>query len=150
MTTAEHRVCQGCHNADAVACDECRRALALKSFEGISRHPESGTGCLVCEDGPPDWCGTCLVEQVASSRTALRNAGHDIGRWPDYPGMRQMERQSEALMQTAAELARTQADLVTLRGPVCLVESCSEPAPGQAGLCERHAGEYDRTGEWPT
>lgn len=68
----------------AQVCDECRRAVALKSFMAISRHPESGLGCEVCEDGPPVWCASCWVGQVVTYRRELREIGHDIGRWPDY------------------------------------------------------------------
>lgn len=71
----------------AVGCDECRRALALKSFAGISRHPEAGVGCLVCEDGLPSWCAECLLRQVVEYRGKLRDQGMPIGRWPDYPDL---------------------------------------------------------------
>lgn len=103
------RTCQGCKESMAVACDECRRALALKSFSGISRHPESiepgDTPCHVCEDGPSSWCGECLVAQVAVYRRELReHAGRDIGRWPDYPAVRLMTQQSDAMMRMAQQL----------------------------------------------
>lgn len=33
--------------------------------------------------------------------------------------------------------------------PACEVASCTRPAPGMAGLCSKHAHEYDTTGLWP-
>ncbi len=86
---------QTCQQADCIApalvCDECRRACALKWFGGISRHPESGLGCLLCEDGPPSWCGDHFVWAVASYREQLRTeTGRFIGHWPDYPDLATM------------------------------------------------------------
>lgn len=84
------QMCSRCGDAPVQVCDECRRACALKSFDAISRHPESMTtedvACLVCEDGPASWCGICWAEAVAEQRTRLRDTGaREIGRWPDYP-----------------------------------------------------------------
>lgn len=82
---SEPRTCQSC-GAPAQVCDECRRACALKWFSGISRHPEGGTGCLVCEDGLPVWCGTCWAIKVQDYRDELREVtGRYIGHWPNYP-----------------------------------------------------------------
>ena len=48
------------------------RALAIMSFGGISRHPEMGTRCRVCEAGEPSYCAGCLVDQVVEYRATLR------------------------------------------------------------------------------
>jgi hypothetical protein len=71
--------CSRCRVRAAQVCDECRRAVALLSFAGVARHPESGTGCLVCENGPPQWCGACFVAAVAEYRAELRGAGTTSG-----------------------------------------------------------------------
>ena len=78
----EHRVpgrcCLGCR-ALATVCQECVRAIALEWFGAVARHPETGTGCLLCEQGPAVYCGHCFIEQVTSYRAVLRKAGARIG-----------------------------------------------------------------------
>jgi hypothetical protein len=65
--------CQHCNERPAVACDECRRALALldhaSGFGGIARHPELGeTDCRLCERGSATLCVECLCSTVLRDR----------------------------------------------------------------------------------
>jgi hypothetical protein len=76
--TAPGRGC-ACCPAAAVVCQECVRAIALKWFGAIARHPETGTDCQLCEHGPALYCGQCFVDQVAEYRTMLRQNGVTIG-----------------------------------------------------------------------
>jgi hypothetical protein len=61
-----------CADRLAIACDECRRALALvdrgTGFGGIARHPEQGTDCRVCNRGAAEPCVECLCESVLELR----------------------------------------------------------------------------------
>ena len=70
MTETE---CQTCRAEPAVACRECVRAVALMFFGGITRHPESGTDCALCEAGAPAYCPTCFVTETVAYRTGLRD-----------------------------------------------------------------------------
>jgi hypothetical protein len=70
--------CLSCQTPPVV-CAECVRALALQWFGAIARHPETGTDCIMCEQGPAVWCGCCFVGQVADYRAVLLNAGTRIG-----------------------------------------------------------------------
>jgi hypothetical protein len=70
--------CAGC-DAPAVACQECVRAIALKWFGAIARHPETGTNCQLCEHGPAVYCPACFISKVIGYRTVLRQAGARIG-----------------------------------------------------------------------
>lgn len=78
--------CARCQTRRATVCDECRRALALRDFWTISRHPESlelgHEPCRMCSAGPPFWCGVCFIEAVASYREELR-ANREIPEWGD-------------------------------------------------------------------
>lgn len=66
------KLCVNCHQHLAVACDECRRALALLDrqfgFESIARHPEQGSDCRLCERGTASLCVDCLVAAVVEMR----------------------------------------------------------------------------------
>ncbi len=66
------RTCMSCQAAEAVACQECMRAIALMFFGGISRHPEAGTDCQLCEAGAVAYCGDCFVSATVDYRRALR------------------------------------------------------------------------------
>jgi hypothetical protein len=77
MMDALSRECVRC-SARATVCAECMRATALMWFGGIARHPESGADCKLCAQGPASYCGNCFVEEVASYRTALREAGNPV------------------------------------------------------------------------
>jgi len=65
-------MCARCEQRPAVACDECRRALALldhpTGFGGIARHPEQGTDCRLCERGSAELCVECLCQGVLDVR----------------------------------------------------------------------------------
>ncbi len=71
--------CAGCDASPAVACQECVRAIALQWFGAIARHPETGTDCVLCEQGHAVYCPACFIDQVVSYRTVLRQAGTRIG-----------------------------------------------------------------------
>jgi len=66
------KLCTACGEHPAVACDECRRALACldrpAGFGSIARHPEQGTGCGLCEQGDPELCVDCLCPRVLDAR----------------------------------------------------------------------------------
>jgi hypothetical protein len=70
--------CAAC-GASAVACQECVRAIALQWFGAIARHPETGTNCVLCEQGPAVYCPACFIEHVAGYRSLLRRSGTRIG-----------------------------------------------------------------------
>lgn len=58
------------------------RAIALMSFAGISRHPEQGTDCRLCEAGASAYCPGCFVDAVVDYRKTLREqAGYTDIRW---------------------------------------------------------------------
>ncbi|MGH3266260.1 MAG: hypothetical protein ACRDNS_30185 [Trebonia sp.] len=65
--------------APAAVCQECVRATALKWFGAVARHPETGTGCQLCENGHASFCRHCFVGEVIGYRTALRRAGTQLG-----------------------------------------------------------------------
>lgn len=77
MADTVSRECVRC-TAPPTVCSECMRATALRWFGAVARHPESGTDCRLCEHGPATYCGNCFVDEVASYRTALREAGNPI------------------------------------------------------------------------
>lgn len=83
MTDAMRRGCVRC-SAPATVCTECMRASALMWFGGIARHPESGTDCKLCAQGPATYCGNCFVDEVASYRSALREAGNPMTGEPSF------------------------------------------------------------------
>jgi hypothetical protein len=83
MTDAVRRECLRC-SAPATVCSECMRATALMWFGGIARHPESGTDCRLCEQGGATYCGNCFVDEVASYRTALVEAGNPVTGEPSF------------------------------------------------------------------
>jgi hypothetical protein len=58
---------------------ECVRAIALKWFDAIARHPETGTDCVLCEQGDAVYCPVCFIDQVVSYRIVLRQVGTRIG-----------------------------------------------------------------------
>ena len=60
------------------------RATALMWFDGIARHPESGTDCKLCAQGLASYCGNCFVEEVASYRAALHDAGNPVIGEPSF------------------------------------------------------------------
>ncbi|HEY2653457.1 MAG TPA: hypothetical protein VGI50_16155 [Solirubrobacteraceae bacterium] len=60
------------------------RATALLWFDSIARHPESGTDCKLCARGLASYCGNCFVEEVASYRAALREAGNSVIGEPSF------------------------------------------------------------------
>ena len=72
MIDATPEQCQTCRTQPAVVCQECMRAVALMFFGGITRHPESGTGCPLCEAGMPTYCPTCFVTETVTYRRGLR------------------------------------------------------------------------------
>jgi hypothetical protein len=65
--------------APATVCQECVRAIALKWFGAVARHPETGTDCQLCEQGHAAYCGHCFISAVAGYRTVLLNAGTQLG-----------------------------------------------------------------------
>jgi hypothetical protein len=78
----------------AIACDECRRALALldsrAGFASISRHPENGRGCRLCAAGEPEWCPEDLLQQALQHRQALGDQRATLDQlrsaaWQDWP-----------------------------------------------------------------
>jgi hypothetical protein len=81
--TAEPERCVSCQ-VPAAVCPECVRAIALKWFGAVARHPETGTDCRLCQQGHASYCERCFVEEVAGYRTALLKAGTQLGepvRW---------------------------------------------------------------------
>jgi hypothetical protein len=68
--------------AELKVCDECVRALALigprsgigpeTTFNTISRHPEAGTDCALCERGPGEHPADRLVQLVVERRELHR------------------------------------------------------------------------------
>jgi hypothetical protein len=66
------KLCIDCGEHPAVACDECRRALALldrpAGFGSIARHPDQGTECRLCDQGDPELCVDCLCRRVLDAR----------------------------------------------------------------------------------
>jgi hypothetical protein len=66
------------NNAVPTVCDECVRAVALigprdgfgldTSFNTISRHPETGTDCVVCRRGPGVHAAGDFVRLVVERR----------------------------------------------------------------------------------
>jgi hypothetical protein len=64
--------CARCAARPAIACDECRRALALvdrgTGFGGTARHPEQGTDCRLCNRGAVELCCECRCESVLELR----------------------------------------------------------------------------------
>jgi hypothetical protein len=71
-------------SAPATVCAECMRATALMWFDGIARHPESGTDCKLCAQGSASYCGKCFVEEIASYRAALGDAGARVIGEPSF------------------------------------------------------------------
>ena len=65
--------------APATVCPECVRAIALKWFGAIARHPETGTDCQLCQQGHAAYCRRCFIGEVAGYRTMLLKAGAPIG-----------------------------------------------------------------------
>lgn len=67
-------LCNRCQQRPAVACDECRRALAFldhaSGFGSIARHPEQGISCRLCEQGEAELCVECLCQGVLEARSA--------------------------------------------------------------------------------
>lgn len=65
-------LCIHCQERPAVACDECRRALAMldhqSGFGSIARHSEQGSDCRLCERGGAELCVECLCTQVLDAR----------------------------------------------------------------------------------
>lgn len=82
-TDAASPACVRC-SALATVCAECMRATALMWFDGIARHPEAGTDCKLCEQGLASYCGNCFVEEVASYRAVLRDAGSSVVGEPSF------------------------------------------------------------------
>lgn len=76
--------CTRCMAKPAEVCHECVRALALKWFGAIARHPEAGIDCRICEAGLPQFCGDCFVVEVAEYRALLRAQGHTIAGEPAF------------------------------------------------------------------
>jgi hypothetical protein len=74
----------GCQ-APASVCPECVRAIALKWFGAVARHPATGTTCALCEQGAAVYCGRCFIDQVAGYRAVLRQAGTRIGEPAGWP-----------------------------------------------------------------
>jgi hypothetical protein len=58
------------------------RALALKWFGAIARHPEAGTDCRICESGAAQFCGDCFIEEIGEYRAMLRAQGNPISGEP--------------------------------------------------------------------
>lgn len=80
--------CQDCDQQPAVICDECRRALATKSWNAVNRQPQTGQDCRLCESGPASWCPSCWLTAVNQHRQQLRDEGHAItppGEWATAP-----------------------------------------------------------------
>jgi hypothetical protein len=71
--------CSRCQQKPAEVCHECVRALALKWFGAIARHPEADASCRMCEQGLPQYCGGCFIEEVSEYRALLRTNGTWIG-----------------------------------------------------------------------
>jgi len=68
-----------CCQAPAIVCPECVRAIALRWFGAVARHPETGTDCALCEQGHATYCGGCFIEQTAGYQAVLLHAGTRIG-----------------------------------------------------------------------
>jgi hypothetical protein len=62
-----------------MVCPECVRAIALKWFGAVARHPEAGTDCALCQQGPAVYCPSCFINELAGYRAALLNAGTQLG-----------------------------------------------------------------------
>ena len=79
------KLCVRCNERPAVACDECRRALALldhrTGFGSIARHPEQGSDCRLCERGGAELCVECLCGGVLDAR--LQERGPYAGPTPE-------------------------------------------------------------------
>jgi hypothetical protein len=65
--------------APAMVCQECVRAFALQWFGAISRHPETGSDCVLCEHGHAVYCPACFIHKTVSYRAVLRRSGTRIG-----------------------------------------------------------------------
>lgn len=70
-----------CCSQPAVVCSECVRALALRDMWGISRHPEHGRDCQICQAGPSSYCSACAVAGIAAGREAHQARGTEIDTW---------------------------------------------------------------------
>lgn len=70
--------CATCSGEAAVVCRECVRAIALRWFGAIARHPEHGTDCLLCAAGAAMYCGGCFVDAVVERRETLRSLGNPL------------------------------------------------------------------------
>ena len=79
-------LCSSC-SLPATVCHECVRAVALKWWAAIARHPGDSEGpCRLCEVGRPVYCGACFVDAVTEHREALRAAGVEVGEPPLHFG----------------------------------------------------------------
>ncbi len=73
------RPCVRCRHTAAVACNECRRALALfgensggEWWSCINRHSDLGNDCKMCHQGLAVLCNTCLLLEALSHRHLVR------------------------------------------------------------------------------
>ena len=76
--------CARCVARPAEVCHECVRAIALKWFGAIARHPEAGSDCRVCEAGLPQFCSQCFVAELTEYRALLRAQGNPLPVTPPW------------------------------------------------------------------
>lgn len=105
MSAPDVPLCRSCDIYPAVACDECRRALALldrpAGMASISRHPEQGADCHLCHHGLSELCVDCLCREVLEARGRKPGPGR-LG-VDDFAAERERAHQSIAQTREAAK-----------------------------------------------
>jgi hypothetical protein len=118
-------ICLSCETRPALVCQECMRALTLidqsAGFGGISRHPEAGRDCRICEHGAAAYCPECFCEKTLEYRRhLLEQAGWSRATREDL----------DEQQRKGAEAARRVADLNAQAGePVAMAAGTPVPVP---------------------
>jgi hypothetical protein len=63
---------------EALACDECKRAIALQWWGAVARHEQDAT-CVLCEQGEAAYCPEHFFEEVVEHRRRIQGMGGQIG-----------------------------------------------------------------------